>query len=105
MLRSLANPQRVILTLAYLAMAHGVYAMTFFLPVIVKSLGLSKAIIGYVLVLPNICGTIEMILVSRSSDRTGERVWHVILPVALAGIGAMAAGLVLGNIYLTIGAF
>ena len=46
-----------------------------------------------------------MILFSRSSDRTGERVWHVVLPTALAGIGAMAAGLVLGNIYLTIGAF
>ena len=36
---------------------------------------------------------------------TGERVWHVVLPTALAGIGAMVAGLVLGNIYLTIGAF
>jgi nitrate/nitrite transporter NarK len=42
---------------------------------------------------------------SRSSDRSGERVWHVVLPVALAGIGAICAGLLLGNIYLTIAAF
>jgi len=95
----------LVLTLAYVAMAYGVYAMAFFLPLIVKSLGLSNTAIGYVLVLPNICGTIGMILCSRSSDRTGERVWHVVLPVALAGLGAMAAGLLLGNIYLTIAAF
>src|SRR3954451_18160143 len=105
LLRSIASPQMLILTLAYVAMAYGVYAMAFFLPLIVKSLGLSNTAIGYVLVLPNICGTIGMILCSRSSDRTGERVWHVVLPVALAGLGAMAAGLLLGNIYLTIAAF
>jgi len=86
-------------------MAYGVYAMAFFLPLIVKTLGLSDLSIGYVLVLPNLCGTIGMLLVSRSSDRSGERVWHVVVPVALAGIGAMCAGLVLGNIYLTIAAF
>jgi MFS transporter, ACS family, tartrate transporter len=104
-LSSIANPQILVLTLAYFGMAYGVYAMSFFLPLIVKSLGISNTTIGYVLVLPNICGCIGMILFSRSSDRTGERVWHVVLPTALAGIGAMAAGLVLGNIYLTIGAF
>jgi MFS family permease len=105
LLRSIASPQLLILTLAYVAMAYGIYAMAFFLPLIVKSLGLSNTAIGYILVLPNICGSIGMILCSRSSDRTGERIWHVVLPVAVAGLGAMAAGLLLDNIYLTIAAF
>jgi ACS family tartrate transporter-like MFS transporter len=105
LLRSIASPQVLALTVAYLFMAYGVYSMAFFLPLIVKSLGLSNTAIGYVLVLPNICGSVGMILFSRSSDRTGERVWHVVIPVALAGIGAAGAGLLLGNIYLTIGAF
>jgi len=104
-LRSIASPQMIVLTLSYVCMAYGVYAIAFFLPLIVKSLGLSNTAIGYVLVLPNLCGTVGMILCSRSSDRTGERIWHVVLPVALAGGGAMLAGLLLGNIYLTIGAF
>src|SRR5689334_6974160 len=104
-LSSIASPQMLILTLAYVAMAYGVYAMAFFLPLIVKSLGISNTAIGYILVLPNICGSIGMILCSRSSDRTGERIWHVVLPVAIAGLGAMAAGLLLNNIYLTIAAF
>jgi ACS family tartrate transporter-like MFS transporter len=105
MLRSIMRPEILALTVAYCFMAYGVYAMAFFLPLIVKSLGLSNSAIGYVLVLPNLCGSAGMILFSRSSDRTGERVWHVVLPVALAGVGAIAAGLLLGNIYLTIGAF
>jgi ACS family tartrate transporter-like MFS transporter len=104
-LSSIASPQMLILTLAYVAMAYGVYAIAFFLPLIVKSLGLSNTAIGYILVLPNICGSIGMILCSRSSDRTGERIWHVVVPVAIAGLGAMAAGLLLDNIYLTIAAF
>ncbi len=104
-LRSIASPQMLILTLSYFCIAYGVYAISFFLPLIVKSLGLSNTAIGYVLVLPNLCGTVGMILFSRSSDRTGERIWHVVLPVAVAGGGAMLAGLLLGNIYLTIGAF
>ena len=105
LLRSIASPELLILTVAYLFIAYGVYAMAFFLPLIVKSLGLSNTAIGYVLVLPNLCGSVGMILLSRSSDRTGERLWHVILPVALAGLGAIAAGLLLGNIYLTMTAF
>ena len=93
------------LMLACMFISYGVYAFAFFLPLIVKSLGLSNTAIGYVLVLPNLCGTVGMILFSRSSDRTGERIWHVVIPVALAGIGAAAAALLLGNIYLTMVAF
>jgi MFS transporter, ACS family, tartrate transporter len=103
--RSIISQQILVLTLAYCLMAYGIYAIAFFLPLIVKSLGLSNTMIGYVLALPNICGSIGMVLCSRNSDRTGERIWHVVLPVALAGVGAMAAGLLLGNIYLTIAAF
>ena len=105
LLHSIMNPQVLALTVAYLFMAYGVYSMAFFLPLIVKSLGLSNTAVGYVLVLPNICGSVGMIVFSRSSDRTGERLWHVVVPVALAGIGAMAAALLLNNIYLTVIAF
>jgi MFS family permease len=104
-LQSIASTEILMLTIGYTLLVYGIYAISFFLPLIVKSMGLSNTEVGYVLVLPSICGSIGMILFSRSSDRTGERVWHVVIPAALAGIAAMAAGLVLGNIYLTILAF
>ncbi len=105
LLRSIASPQIFVLAIAYICIAYGVYALAFFLPLIGKSLGLSNTAIGYVLVLPNLCGSVGMILLSRSSDRTGERVWHVVVPMVLAGAGAVAAGLLLGNIYLVMVAF
>jgi len=42
-----------------------------------------------------------MVLFSRSSDRTGERVWHVVIPVILAGLGSVAAAVLLGSPLLT----
>lgn len=99
------NPTILVLTVAYATIAYGVYALAFFLPLIVKSLGLSNTGIGYVLVLPNLCGAIGMILLSRSSDRSGERLWHVVLPLLVAGAGTLAASLLLGNIYLAVAAF
>ena len=105
LLASIANPQIALLAIAYLLIAYGVYSLSFFLPLIVKSLGMSNTEIGYILVLPNLCGSVGMILVSRRSDRSGERVWHTVVPMMLAGAGTIAAALLLGNAYLAIAAF
>jgi MFS family permease len=51
--------------------------------------------VGYLTSVPAIAGVIGMIIFSRSSDRTGERVWHLIIPCLLGGIGLVLAGLFL----------
>jgi len=38
-----------------------------------------------------------MILVSRSSDRTGERIWHVVGTMGLGGLGLLMTGVTIGN--------
>lgn len=52
------------------------YGLVFFMPLIVKGLGVSRNWIGPVAAIPFLFGFIAMILWSRSSDRSGERVWH-----------------------------
>jgi nitrate/nitrite transporter NarK len=47
--------------------------------------------------LPALTGIIGMIAFSRSSDRTGERVWHLIVPCLIGGAGIVLAGLSLGS--------
>ena len=49
LLRSITSPQMLTLMLACIFISYGVYAFAFFLPLIVKSLGLSNTAIGYVL--------------------------------------------------------
>jgi ACS family tartrate transporter-like MFS transporter len=46
-----------------------------------------------------------MIIISRSSDRAGERFWHVLVPVTPGSAGMMSAAFLLGNVYLAMVAF
>src|SRR5271165_3879747 len=95
LIRALASPMIVMLTLGYLFIIFGVYSKNFFLPLMIKGMGYNDQMVGYLSALPNIFGTIGMILFSRSSDRTGERVWHVAVPCLLACAGLLGAGLTL----------
>jgi ACS family tartrate transporter-like MFS transporter len=97
---SLVSPQILMLTATCICIAYGVYALSFFLPLMVHSLGFSTTMTGWLLVLPNICGVGAMIVVSRNSDRTGERVWHVVVPLVLGSIGCITAAMVFHNVYL-----
>jgi ACS family tartrate transporter-like MFS transporter len=105
LLPSLFNPQIIILTIAFAFTLYGSYSIAFFLPLIIKGLGLSNLAVGYVSALPSLCTAAGMLLISRSSDRSGERFWHVICPVTIGGLGLLAAAFSLGNVYLTMTAF
>jgi ACS family tartrate transporter-like MFS transporter len=96
-LQALRSPFVVLLTIAYLGIGFGVYANVFFLPLIIKDLGYSNIVVSYLAAVPAALGAIGMILVSRSSDRTGERVWHVTIPTLVAALGLIATGLTIGR--------
>jgi ACS family tartrate transporter-like MFS transporter len=93
--RAVVSPTIVILMLVYVLVGFGVYGKAYFLPLMIKSLGFSDMNVGYLTSVPAIAGVIGMIIFSRSSDRTGERVWHLIIPCLLGGIGLVLAGLFL----------
>ena len=82
------------LVLTYFGLTMGNYALQSWAPQLVKSLssGYSNSTIGMLVTIPNLVGLATMILVSRRSDRTLERRYHVAIP---ATIGA-AALLLLG---------
>jgi MFS transporter, ACS family, tartrate transporter len=95
-IRAIASPQLVLLTIVYLLVGFGVYGKGFFMPLILKTLGFSDLAVGYWTSVPSLAGVIGMIVFSQSSDRTGERVWHLVTPLLIGGIGLVAAGISLG---------
>jgi ACS family tartrate transporter-like MFS transporter len=95
LIRALASPMIITLIGGYLLISFGVYAKNFFLPLMIKTMGYSDQTVGYLSALPSLAGVVGMIVFSRSSDRTGERVWHVALPCLLASAGLLGAGLTL----------
>lgn len=80
----LTDPKILLLSAIYFFYAMGLYGITFWLPSIVKASGITTPLnIGLLSAVPYAAATITMILVGRSSDRTGERRWHL----AMAGVG------------------
>jgi MFS transporter, ACS family, tartrate transporter len=94
---ALRSPPILLMTAAYLLIGFGVYANVFFLPLMIKDLGFGNLITSYLSAMPAALGVLGMVLVSRSSDRTGERVWHVTVCTLVAGIGLVLAGVFTGN--------
>jgi ACS family tartrate transporter-like MFS transporter len=87
--RTLVHPR--VWHLACIGFAHGfaTYTFSFWLPQVLKSVfgGQSNTMIGFAVMIPNLASLIAMILVSRHSDRTLERRYHM---AALDGLAAFA---------------
>jgi MFS family permease len=61
------------------------WGVNFWLPSVLKDTGLSIQTVGLLAALPYAVGMAAMLLVARSSDRRGERKWHMIAATACSG--------------------
>jgi len=86
-LQSILNWRVVLLGCVYMALNIPQYGLSFFLPQIVKAFGVTNVQAGFITALPYIVGGIGMITWGRHSDKTGERVWHCIIPFVMMVIG------------------
>jgi ACS family tartrate transporter-like MFS transporter len=104
--RAIISTQLLMLTGVQLLTGFGVYGKAFFLPLILKTFGFSNIAVGYWTSVPALAGILGMILFSQSSDRTGERVWHLMVPLLIGGLALMFAGASIGiSAPVTIAAF
>lgn len=80
---------------AWLLTLTGSYALVYWLPQLVRALdiGSSEFIIGTLSVLPLLGLAIGLVVNGRRSDRTGERLLHVGVPSAAAGLIMIVAAL------------
>jgi ACS family tartrate transporter-like MFS transporter len=87
-LGALRDPRVWALGIAYMCYAIGYYGVQLWLPQIVRGMGFSNLATGFVVAASFVATMIAMILWGRSSDRSGERIWHIALP-ALAAVGGL----------------
>jgi ACS family tartrate transporter-like MFS transporter len=82
------------LTGAYFFALVGMYAMNFWMPQLVKALSTqrSNASVGIFVMIPYLAAVPAMILVSRSSDHTLERRYHILIPEMVAAIALLLLG-------------
>lgn len=89
---ALKNPTVYVMSTAYFGIMCGIYAVSFWLPTILLENGVTDfftngmlSAVPYALTIP------VMILITRSSDRRSERMWHSIIPALCAAAGLMTA--------------
>lgn len=71
----------------------GLYGLTFWLPQMIKALSadFSTMTTGWLTAVPYLLGAIALVLNSRHSDATHERIWHTACGAFVGGIGFMGA--------------
>jgi len=91
-----------VLAFSYFCFICGVYMISFWLPTLIKEMGVKNPLhIGLLAAIPYGITTVGMIVIGRHSDRTLERRWHCAIPAflgAAALVGLTYAG---GNILLS----
>jgi ACS family tartrate transporter-like MFS transporter len=85
-----------VLTVCLFLLYFSLFGIVFWLPQIVQSFEITASVfgIGLLLMVPYAAATVVMFLWGKHSDRTGERVFHVILPVVLSAAAFVMDALV-----------
>ncbi|WP_441460617.1 MFS transporter [Burkholderia thailandensis] len=78
--------------IVYFSIQMGVYAINFWLPSIIRSLGVAgSGAIGWLSAIPYLFANVAMIAVGKSADARQERRWHLSVPMAVGVAGLLMA--------------
>lgn len=95
---ALKEPSVYVMAVAYFGIMCGIYAVSFWLPTILKDNGVQGTFsIGLLTAVPYALTIPTMILLSRSSDRLQERKWHAVVPALIAAAGLTIAAFTATN--------
>ena len=98
------NPKVLLLSLNYLGIVTASLGMLFFIPQIIKSLGdFSNMTVGWLTMIPYICGGISMVAWGFVSDRMNERRWNLLAACIVSTAGLVIAGMTMGTWWALVG--
>ncbi len=87
----------------YFCVVMGQYAITFWLPTLIRNSGISDNWhIGLLTSLPYMCAIVVMILAGRSGDHFQERRWHLIIPMCAGALALTFATLFASSLTLSL---
>ena len=72
----------------YFGIIMGLYGIGFWMPSLIKASGVTNVLdIGLLTMIPYGFAAVAMVMIGRSSDRTRERRWHVVVPAIIGAAG------------------
>jgi nitrate/nitrite transporter NarK len=94
---ALVSPKLWILAISNFTLLGGIYGISFWLPQIVKDLGVQDVFLnGLVTCIPFAVACVAMIIVGRSSDRMRERRWHIVISATVGALGLVGGATLTG---------
>ena len=79
MWQAMFDPKVLLLSLNYFGIVVASLGMLIFIPQIIKSIGvISNMTVGWLTMIPYICGGIALVVWGRVSDRMHERRWNLL---------------------------
>jgi ACS family tartrate transporter-like MFS transporter len=95
--QALTNARVLLLCVLFFFICAGLYGSVFWIPQLVKTFVASNVWVGVIVSIPYFAAAIAMCLWSRHSDRSGERIWHLIACTSLGAIGFLVTGFYLNT--------
>jgi sugar phosphate permease len=103
---ALKDPRMYLFAFVYFAVICGIYAVSFWLPTILKSTGVKDAFaVGMYSIIPYGVGALGMIFITRHSDLKRERRWHLAGCAFIGGAALVMIAATSDNLALALVAF
>ncbi|MBC7798994.1 MAG: MFS transporter [Gemmatimonadaceae bacterium] len=96
-LAALTDGRVLLLALTFVGFPLAAYGLSYWLPTVVQSFGVSNTTNGFINVLPWVCAGIALWWLPRHSERTGEKTWHIVIPVAIGAVCLVLSVVAPGN--------
>ena len=104
MWQAMFDPKVLLLALNYFGIVVASLGMLIFIPQIIKSIGsYSNMTVGWLTMIPYICGGISLVVWGRISDRMQERRWNLLGTCLVSAIGLVIAGYTMGSWWALVG--
>jgi len=102
--QSLIDPKVLLLSLNYLGIVTASLGILFFIPQIIKSIGVtSNMTVGWLTMVPYICGGVGLVVWGFVSDRMNERRWNLLVACIVSTAGLVMAGMTMGTWWALVG--
>jgi len=98
LLQAMFDPKVLLLSLNYLGIVTASLGMLIFIPQIIKSLGVtSNMTVGWLTMIPYLCGAVALVGWGYVSDRMAERRWNLFWACIVSTAGLTIAGATMGT--------
>ncbi|OJU11981.1 MAG: MFS transporter [Caulobacterales bacterium 68-7] len=90
-LKVLADPRVLLICAMYIGLPLAAYGLSYWLPTIVKSFGVSNTTNGFINVIPWLLVAFALWWNPRHSAKTGEKTWHIVVPCLVGAVCLVAS--------------